>query len=70
MDKNTIKILVSETMATGGWAIIEAEINKIIDSAQASLLKVNPSDAVAVAKLQEKIDTLKKTLQIVKNMVI
>ena len=69
MDKETIKILVYETLNTKGWGIIEEEINRMIGAAKTSLVTVNPSDPVLVARLQEKVNTCKRTLQIVHNMV-
>lgn len=69
MDRNINKILVDETINTKGWAVIEDEINRIIGTAQASLVTTDPSNSIAIAKLQEKVNTLKKTLQIVYNMV-
>jgi len=66
---NIDKMLVDETLKTKGWKIIEAEILRSIEYAKDKLIVANPTDVVNISKLQERVDILKRTLQIVNNMV-
>lgn len=59
LDKRMIAELVSRTIDTEGWQIIEDLIDEIMQRSRDRLLLVNPTDVVEIARHQEKYKTLK-----------
>lgn len=68
-DKKVVAQLVSETIDTKGWEIIESFINGQIDTAKARLLTVDPSDVSQIASLQERYRSHKTLLNTVKTYI-